>query len=1147
MPVNYIQDSNGVISGFSKDGKLVMLFDAYGNDVTILYNADNLITGIYSGNVQKFSFVYAGGILQSITDSRGRTVKYSYDAERLSSVTFADGRTLKFDYYSDLIEYITSDNIERTYLLYENQRRMISIKNESIPSIISKAESVSSQDYTELISEYKISYSPTANIREDYITITDNEGNYQKIEFGSGYNIKKQETHDNEGRVEIINYTYTTSGGKEITSKRQINAETPVTITKKYNEINQLVYEISDWQALSASSREKSRTDYSYDVNNHLVKAVTVKTIEISGEEETHTSVSNYSYNAQGKMILSESYVEGEELTSGKSYEERVYDENGNLLKTISWNSLDASSKFYKESSYSENGQIIADMDETGTKSAEYDYVSGTNVVNSVKYSNGGQFAYGRNPQNFEISSVSQSTEDGEANVTDIIRSRGLPVEVKSGDTVIGYEYDCKGRKTKVEINGVEQVAYSYTGYSVDGSAITYGTTAQTLADGTVVVCEKTGTELSNGRVTINEKVTVGNAVILSTLYTVKGLVSEITDSVSGVTSYTYDSYDNVVKVQTVNNSQTLLTEDYSYNVYGDLSQKTISGEVSQAYTYVYKTNAARDLNYVGYETYKFYPLTDVNGRNKGREVFDGENKIAGEYITYRKVGDHATNMPASVWYANGTSINDSIKYKYDKSGNISEITRNGHIVARYKYDSLNRLTREDNKALNKTVTFTYNINGNITERCEYAYTTKDGEELSELICTHYGYDYDGDKLITYHGSGITYNALGNPTNYRGNAITWQYGKRLVQYGTTAFAYNGAGRRVSKGNITFTYDSEGRLLKQSNGLEFIYDNSGVIGVKYNNAQYFYRRDAQGNIIAIIDNGGAAVVQYNYDAWGNHKVLNASGIEIVTVNDIGNLNPFRYRGYYYDTETGLYYLQTRYYDPVVGRFISRDSIEYADPESINGINLYAYCGNNPVKYVDPNGTLFILTTVLIFLGIGAVAGGIVGGVTAAQSGSNVFLGILTGAFLGGAVGAIVGLGGAFLAGGLSAILSKFISDVAASIFSQSWAFGTWEDYATAFIFGGFLKGFSRLKNSNRFNNVIDIGIVPLVSQLAKMGTRGNQFDMGNYFWNVVSRGIANSLLFDEFIVKILNNTLSFSFSKSIIKGYLSGVWKLYTSM
>ena len=1014
MPVNYIQDSNGVISGFNREGNLVMLFDAYGNDVTIAYNADNLITGIYSGDVQKFSFVYADGILQSITDSRGRTVKYSYDAERLSSVTFADGRTLKFEYYSNLVENITSGSGLQTHISYDLMRRISAIKNGAMPLTISKVDNVLSQDYSELISEYKISYSSTA-ITEQNTTITDNEGNYQKIEFGSGYNIKKQETHDNEGRVEIINYTYTTSGGKEITSKRQINAETPVTITKKYNEINQLVYEISDWQALNASSREKSRTDYSYDVNNHLVKAITVKTIEISGEEETHTSVSNYSYNAQGKMILSESYVEGEELTSGKSYEERVYDENGNLLKTISWNSLDASSKFYKESSYSENGQIIADMDETGTKSAEYDYVSGTNVVNSIKYANGGQFAYGRNPQNFEISSVSQSTEDGEANVTDIIRSRDLPVEVKSGDTEIGYEYDCKGRKTKVEINGVEQVAYSYTGYSVDGSAITYGTTTQTLADGTVVVCEKTGTELSNGRVTINEKVTVGNSVILSTLYTVKGLVSEITDSISGVTSYTYDSYDNVVKVQTVNNSQTQLTEDYSYNAYGDLSQKTISGEVSQAYTYAYKTNAARDLNYVGYETYKFCPLTDVNGRNKGREVFDGENKIAGEYITYRKVGDHATNMPASVWYANGTSINDSIKYKYDKSGNISEITRNGHIVARYKYDSLNRLTREDNKALNKTVTFTYNINGNITERCEYAYTTKDGEELSELICTHYGYDYDGDKLITYHGSGITYNALGNPTNYRGNAITWQYGKRLVQYGTTAFAYNGAGRRVSKGNITFTYDSEGRLLKQSNGLEFIYDNSGVIGVKYNNAQYFYRRDAQGNIIAIIDNGGAAVVQYNYDAWGNHKVLNASGIEIVTVNDIGNLNPFRYRGYYYDTETGLYYLQTRYYDPVVGRFISRDSVEYADPESINGINLYAYCGNNPVMHSDPYGTTEWWEWLIAgFIVIGLVVGSVLTG------------GAVAAVFAGAAIGGAISFGTQAISGTLN--WGQFVLDI-----------------------------------------------------------------------------------------------------------------------
>ena len=96
-----------------------------------------------------------------------------------------------------------------------------------------------------------------------------------------------------------------------------------------------------------------------------------------------------------------------------------------------------------------------------------------------------------------------------------------------------------------------------------------------------------------------------------------------------------------------------------------------------------------------------------------------------------------------------------------------------------------------------------------------------------------------------------------------------------------------------------------------------------------------------------------MVKYIYDAWGNHAIVAENGEDIES--GIGVLNPFRYRGYYYDTETELYFLQTRYYDPEVGRFISRDSIEYANPETINGLNLYAYCLNNPVINIDPNGT------------------------------------------------------------------------------------------------------------------------------------------------------------------------------------------------
>ncbi len=103
-------------------------------------------------------------------------------------------------------------------------------------------------------------------------------------------------------------------------------------------------------------------------------------------------------------------------------------------------------------------------------------------------------------------------------------------------------------------------------------------------------------------------------------------------------------------------------------------------------------------------------------------------------------------------------------------------------------------------------------------------------------------------------------------------------------------------------------------------------------------------------VVLIDSNGTRMVEYEYDAWGNHTV---SGI----YTDLGKLNPFRYRSYFYDTETQLYYLKSRYYDPYIGRFISMDDASYADPETVGGLNLYAYCGNNPVMNVDPDGHFF----------------------------------------------------------------------------------------------------------------------------------------------------------------------------------------------
>ena len=135
-------------------------------------------------------------------------------------------------------------------------------------------------------------------------------------------------------------------------------------------------------------------------------------------------------------------------------------------------------------------------------------------------------------------------------------------------------------------------------------------------------------------------------------------------------------------------------------------------------------------------------------------------------------------------------------------------------------------------------------------------------------------------------------------------------------------------------------------------------------IKNNNERYYYIRDALGNILGIINQNGQIVVQYSYTSYG---VCSISGN-----TSLGNENPFRYKGYYYDVETSLYYLTTRYYDPEIGRFISPDSVDYLDPQSINGLNLYAYCGNNPINKYDPLGNFGILTIIGIILGIGALA-------------------------------------------------------------------------------------------------------------------------------------------------------------------------------
>ena len=169
----------------------------------------------------------------------------------------------------------------------------------------------------------------------------------------------------------------------------------------------------------------------------------------------------------------------------------------------------------------------------------------------------------------------------------------------------------------------------------------------------------------------------------------------------------------------------------------------------------------------------------------------------------------------------------------------------------------------------------------------------------------------------------------------------------------------------------------------------------------------------------------SVYKGTYDAWGNHAIICSDEQKA-----LANLNPFRYRSYYYDTETDLYYLKSRYYDPEVGRFISIDGIEYVDPETINGLNLYAYCGNNHVMNVDPNGTFF-LSGFLIGLAIAAGIGAAIGAASYVVSEvvSYVAAGEWSwswGMFIGSIVGGAIGGALAFVAPKLSLVCGAMIT-------------------------------------------------------------------------------------------------------------------------
>ena len=364
----------------------------------------------------------------------------------------------------------------------------------------------------------------------------------------------------------------------------------------------------------------------------------------------------------------------------------------------------------------------------------------------------------------------------------------------------------------------------------------------------------------------------------------------------------------------------------------------------------------------------QLHSVTETRGGHS--TVYLYQYDTLGNLVSSEKLEDNATvlrtwhsydmdnRLSSQGWQLGADSYTQT--YSYDTwDGNLSSMQSAAGQTLTYSYDGLRRLTSVDAGPFEKSYTYrnledgrttgqvssvTYDNAGNILYGNGHSYTYGDGTWA--------------DLLTAVDGKNFTYDAIGNPTNYYNGtwwSFGWQNGRQLTSASSginnISYTYDADGLRTGKtvNGTEYTYHyAGGKLMRETYGtitLDFFYDAGGYpFAIKYNGTVFYYITNLQGDVMAIVNANGNVLAQYEYDPYGN--IVSQSG-------PFADINPLRYRGYVYDSETRFYYLQSRYYDPELGRFLNADS--YASTgQGVLGNNMFAYCGNNCVNMHDPDG-------------------------------------------------------------------------------------------------------------------------------------------------------------------------------------------------
>ena len=562
------------------------------------------------------------------------------------------------------------------------------------------------------------------------------------------------------------------------------------------------------------------------------------------------------------------------------------------------------------------------------------------------------------------LTSLSHSGGDSSTTYNFSYGVAGLSTAVKIGETwtLVSNDYNSGAWTLAQQLYGnglwwkydydaqTDDLLRRYTNLSDNtgtGYAYTYDSRGQ------ISKIEKKSLTLENGTIT-------GETLLTAEYYGYDAMdrltrivVTDGTNLISDI-AWSYDADQNVTAITTrVNNNGTLRTDTYAYSYDDDhRPTNTAYGSVSESITY------------------------DGYSRITGKTVQNSGNTVLSTTYAYRDIdAEHTTTQVSSLTSSfGGNTVSHS--YTYDANGNI---LLDGSTT--YAYDSLNQLVWEYNTAAGKAWNYAYDLGGNILSKTEYDYA--DGQTSNPVTVSYtYGDAAWRDLLTAYNGEAITYDGIGNPTIYRGWGMSWQGGRQLASMqkdGTArSFSYNDAGLRTEKtvnGSTRRYIWNSSQLMADvgaADAFYFHYSSGGeLIGYTYKTAEAetecILVKNQQGDVERVISADGTVLAAYTYDAWGN--VLTSEG-------SLATSNPIRYRGYYFDTETSLYYVSSRYYDPEIGRFINSDDIDYlgADGSPLS-YNLFAYCMNNPVNRFDVNGNWSMPNWLKVTVGAVALAGAI----------------------------------------------------------------------------------------------------------------------------------------------------------------------------